>query len=199
MYTQRPMFILGFHGCDRAVRDGIVLGEIEMRPSRNVYDWLGAGFYFWGNNYERALQFANEQRSRGKIEEPAVLGAYIDLGNCLDLLESKHLKAFRETYANLEQSFDYQQLELPKNRPIRREGDLLLRALDCMVINTHAEEAVVPFDSVRGAFWEGEDLYPGAGMKVGNHIQICIRNSGCIKCFFIPRLPEMLDVASVGI
>ena len=40
---------------------------------------------------------------------------------------------------------------------------------------------------MRGVFWEGEDLYENAGFKEKNHIQICVRNSNCIKGFFIPR------------
>ena len=36
-------------------------------------------------------------------------------------------------------------------------------------------------------FWEGADLYPGAGFKEKNHIQIAIINPNCIKGFFLPR------------
>ena len=43
------------------------------------------------------------------------------------------------------------------------------------------------YDSVRGVFWEGDDLYPGAGFKEKNHIQIAIINPNCIKGFFLPR------------
>ena len=39
----------------------------------------------------------------------------------------------------------------------------------------------------RGVFFEGDDLYPNAGFKEKNHIQIAIRNTNCIKGFFIPR------------
>ena len=43
------------------------------------------------------------------------------------------------------------------------------------------------FDSVRGVFFEGEELYPNAGFREKDHIQICIRNPNCIKGFFLPR------------
>ena len=43
------------------------------------------------------------------------------------------------------------------------------------------------YDSVRGVFFEGSDLYENAGFKEKNHIQIAIRNQNCIKGFFIPR------------
>ena len=160
MYNKRPSFVIGFHGCDVSIRDKIVMGQLEMKRSENDYDWLGNGGYFWENNEERAYQFACEQVARSKVDEPAVLGAFIDLGNCLDLLDSKYLN--------------------------------LLKRLDCAVIESlhvfYEEKGIQPFDSVRGVFWEGDDLYPGSGMKEKNHIQICIRNFDCIKGFFIPRL-----------
>ena len=44
-----------------------------------------------------------------------------------------------------------------------------------------------PYDSVRGVFWEGNELYPSAGFQEKNHIQIAIINPNCIKGFFLPR------------
>jgi len=68
--------------------------------------------------------------------------------------------------------------------------DHLLRNLDCAVINTLCEHYTFWFrhkyDSVRGAFWEGDELYPGAAIKEKSHIQICVRNIECIKAVFIP-------------
>jgi len=42
-------------------------------------------------------------------------------------------------------------------------------------------------DSVHGIFNEGEELYPNAGFREKDHIQICVRNPNCIKGFFLPR------------
>ena len=187
MYSKRPSLIVGFHGCDEKIRNEIVANHREMKPSCNKYDWLGQGFYFWENNYERALSFAEEQKQRGRIETPSVLGAYIDLGNCLDLLDSYHLTKLQGTFLQLKKSFELLGQDLPTNKPIPTSSDLILRPLDCAVIEAHAAQMSPTLDSVRGVFWEGEDLYPGAGMKEKNHIQISIRNINCIKCFFIPR------------
>jgi hypothetical protein len=188
MYSKRPTFIVGFHGCDEEVRNKIVANYSPMKKSCNKYDWLGNGFYFWENNYERALSFAEEQKERGKIKNPLVLGAYIDLGNCMDLLDSQYLKGLQDAYGQLEKAFQLTGEELPVNRAVSAAShDLLLRPLDCAVIEAYASLIDPKFDSVRGVFWEGKDLYPGAGMKEKNHIQICIRNVNCIKCFFIPR------------
>jgi hypothetical protein len=95
MYSKRPAFITGFHGCDLTVRDKVVMQQLVLKKSENDYDWLGHGIYFWENNEMRALQFANEQSARNRVTEPAVLGAFIDLGNCLNLLDSKHLICIR--------------------------------------------------------------------------------------------------------
>ena len=64
------------------------------------------------------------------------------------------------------------------------------RQLDCSVIRyAHeiAKERGIVFDSVRAAFLEGRKLYPNAGFRKHNHIQIAILNPNCIKGIFLPR------------
>ncbi|MGM0377752.1 MAG: hypothetical protein ACQEQ0_13340 [Bacteroidota bacterium] len=59
MYSKRAGLILGFHGCDKSVRDAVVAKKgVLLKPSKNDYDWLGNGVYFWENNCKRALDFA---------------------------------------------------------------------------------------------------------------------------------------------
>ena len=80
---------------------------------------------------------------------------------------------------------------MPENRTANGSDDLIFRHLDCAVLETvHQSRQVAgerSFDSVRGVFWEGDNLYPNAGFKEKNHIQICIRNPNCIKGFFKVR------------
>jgi len=62
--------------------------------------------------------------------------------------------------------------------------------LDCAVIRyavALAQAEGIKFDSVRAVFWEGEALYPGAGFRTHNHIQLSIINPNCIKGIFLPR------------
>lgn len=160
-----------------------------MLPSTNKHDWLGQGFYFWENNYERALDFAINPPGKKKFSKPSVLGAVLDLQHCLDLLDTKYLRLVKESYQIYELSYQGNELELPQNKPGSRNADLLIRELDCAVIeNVHRKlEGNKPFDSARGMFVEGNPLYPGAGFHEKNHIQICIRNPNCIKGFFVPR------------
>ena len=79
-YSKLPNLVLGFHGCDVSTYERVIVGGEPIMPSTNDYDWLGSGVYFWEQNYERALQWAQESRG---VERPAVIGAVIDLGNCL--------------------------------------------------------------------------------------------------------------------
>lgn len=43
-----------------------------------------------------------------------------------------------------------------------------------------------PYDSVRGVFTEGKEIYPNAGFVEKTHIQLCIINPNCIKGYFKP-------------
>lgn len=80
---------------------------------------------------------------------------------------------------------------IPQNMNVGKSDDWLLRKLDCAVIQTvhrlHKETDSKPYDSVRGVFWEGKRIYPNAGFREKNHIQICVRNPNCIKGYFLPR------------
>ncbi len=60
MYSIKPGLLLGFHGCDKKVADAIVNHQDTFKESRNIYDWLGWGMYFWENNIDRAMEFAIE-------------------------------------------------------------------------------------------------------------------------------------------
>jgi hypothetical protein len=78
-------------------------------------------------------------------------------------------------------------IPLPKNIKAADsiKNDKLIRQLDCAVIEYLMDENK-SFDSVRGIFTEGKELYPGAGFRDKDHIQICIRNPNCIKGYFLP-------------
>jgi hypothetical protein len=196
MYSKRHNLTLGFHGCDKSLRDQIIVGKKIQYKSNNNWDWLGHGMYFWEYIPLRAYEYAllmrdNPHRSRSKIETPSVLGAIIDLGQCLDLLDSSFLKMAKQAYEELKKSVESAGFDMPMNIPIENETDILIRNLDCAVIETihkiHKEGKKEPFDSVRSVFFEGSCLYDNAGFKEKNHIQICVRNPNCIKGYFIPR------------
>jgi hypothetical protein len=193
LYSSKPSYVFGFHGLDETIGKQVLNGETELRHSRNSYDWLGHGVYFWENSLERARQYAIEdsQRKDSKIEKPFVLGAIIDLGNCLDLLDKRCLDFLLLAYQELKLGLEENGNELPVNSSFGvNDFDFKKRELDCTVIRYAVELAKAEgnsFDSVRAAFWEGEALYPNAGLKTHNHIQLSVMNPNCIKGIFLPR------------
>jgi hypothetical protein len=193
MYSSKPSHIFGFHGLDKKAAFDILNQKTDFIHSKNKYDWLGDGVYFWENNYERAIQYAKEDmlRPKSKIKEPFVLGAIIDLGNCLDLLDQKYLDFLQIAYQEMEEALKEEGKVMPTNGTFGDDDfDFKKRELDCAVIryaHTLARDAGEEFDSVRAAFWEGEHLYPGAAFKQQNHIQVAILNQDCIKGVFLPR------------
>jgi len=194
MYSTRSGLVLGFHGCDELVAREVLRGSSSLKGSTNSYDWLGHGIYFWENSPSRAIEFAEHlhkypNKSKASINNPAVIGAIIDLGNCLDLLDYQNLQLLKEIYKTLLKSTN--SFELPRNKTVGTMSDLLLRDLDCAVIEAvhlaKKQSGQQPFDSVRSVFYEGNELYPNAGFREKDHVQICIKNPNCIKGFFFPR------------
>ena len=186
-----PSFILGFHGCDQAIANRVINGRGQLRPSRNDYDWLGSGVYFWEGDATRAREWAEDLATRGLIRRPAVIGAIVDPGLCLNLLDRAYLQLTREAYADLATLYRSTGQALPRNTDLPGRTGLLLRRLDCAVINACRARRVVrsdlpSFDTVRAAFVEGEPLYPGAGFNDRNHIQLCVVNPRCIQGYFRP-------------
>ncbi len=180
--------VIGYHGCTASFARELLLGKkpiSEWRQSVNDWDWLGRGIYFWEHAPERALRWAREH-FRGR-QKPAVLGAYIQLGRCFDLLNESFTSLLTGTYARLAQSFSDEEQDLPRNRG--REGKM--RELDCLVINKCLDELYKrgeEYDTVRAAFLEGPPAYPEAGFSRESHIQLAVRNSACILGVFRPNL-----------
>ena len=187
MKVSRPL-ALGFHGCDKAVAEEVVLGKEKLRLSERPWDWLGHGVYFWEDSPARALRWAVDQSkgSRGAIKTPAVLGAIIDLGNCLNLIDAEALSLVRAAHDSYVGICNATGTEILTNKG---QG-LRARYLDCAVIETlhrlHEEVGGPRFDSVRGFFIEGSELYPGAGFRELDHIQICVRSASSILGYFLP-------------
>lgn len=177
--------MLGYHGCSKKVADE-VLATNSFSPSENNYDWLGHGRYFWQSNPQRALQFANEKMARAKADwEPAVLGAVIDLGFCLDLSTEDGARQVISAYNALKVIQESTGLPLPGNVG---GTDRFLRKLDCAVIQVlhgiRKSNDLDQVDTVVGMFEEGGPLYEGSGFRSKTHIQICVHNPSAIKGIF---------------
>ena len=209
-YAQLPSFVLGFHGCDQALADTVISQEVlSLDPSQNDYDWLGSGAYFWENNYARAMEWATDMvgKERGPnkhvIRSPAVIGAIIDLGNCLNFLDQTAIRLAKECHTLFAKECKILRKKMPKNvNPKKMAGsrDRIYRRLDRAVVEEihklvalsqgmeNPEDRMLDFDTVRSVFLEGEKIYPNAGFLEKTHIQICVRNPKCILGYFHPRV-----------
>jgi hypothetical protein len=189
---QRTIF--GFHGCDKAVADAVLTGAAKLSASENAYDWLGRGIYFWEHGPMRALEWAEQQAKRkgSHIQEPAVLGAVIQLGNCFDLLDVRYTRELARSAARIIDTASTLGIRLPRNQAAtNRDYDWLKRHLDCFVLNNAIPEIEdtlqTSFDTVRGVFQEGEPAFKGAGLRMKSHIQIAVRNPIAIIGYFKPE------------
>ena len=188
--------VLAYHGCSLETAQEL-LGGSSFKPSAKDYDWLGEGSYFWENDPLRAYQWAIEPRL--KFDHPSVVGAVIELGNCLDLTTQSGVAAVKVAYNQFVAMAEKTGSALPKNvdPAMKLTGDKILRRLDCAVMNylfeiqktaQESDPNSHSFQTVRALFPEGGELYIDAGFWEKTHIQICVREHKQILGIF--RIPE---------
>ncbi|WP_315820729.1 hypothetical protein [Paraflavitalea speifideaquila] len=158
MAYHQPFQITGFHSCDRELGLRLLNGSDELRPSDNPWDWLGPGVYFWEQNPYRALAYAEEaarrhQKFSGKIATPFVIGAIIELGNCLNLIEPNSINIVKEAHTSLFETVTAGGEDMPLNKGANRQ-------LDCSVIKfvhqSNKNKNMPRYDTIRSPFQEGD-------------------------------------------
>lgn len=176
--------VIAYHGCDQSVVRSVLRGG-RLKSSANEYDWLGTGIYFWEHGPGRALEWARFMKKRGRVAKPAVLGAIVHLGNCLDLLDVRITRQLREAYPVFRSQMSRGGFGLPSNDPEKKK-----HSLDCAFLNW-----AIPFlersngaayHTVRGVFIEGVPLFPTAQIHAESHIQLAVRDSSAIVGYFRP-------------
>jgi hypothetical protein len=189
-------FVLGYHGCDKGTARAVLACETDLKFSRNEYDWLGSGIYFWEGDPVRALEWAKDNAHKFPTKEPGVVGAVIDLRNCLDFSSRNDMDAVAAAYQSLKDLYDIAGLEMPENGSPKGTiaKDRVFRYLDRAVID-HLHEIYAasktplePFDTVRGVFVEGDGIFPGAALLNKSQVQIAVRSRKCILGYFTPRI-----------
>jgi hypothetical protein len=188
LYQRHPSFVLGFHGTDlKVVNDLVTNPSAHLKKSAGKFEWLGHGIYFWENDPQRGMEWAENGNPKNKPKTPSVIGAILDLGHCLDLTTRIGLEEVAETHATLRDTY----IKAGQNLPANTGGtDQFRRELDCQVIQAlhlyRAERKQPAYDSIRAPFPEADPLYENAGFRKQNHIQIAVINPDCIKGYFHP-------------
>lgn len=204
MHRLTSTFVLGYHGCKGSVAEKLLSREIAFDRSENGYDWLGDGIYFWLENPKRACEWAVRRATSDRDwiesnEKPAVVGAVIDLGLCLDLTTTVGIEQVRAGHRTLQALVERQNEKMPENTHPDGNGDKLVRRLDCAVINQihqirkSSRQQVI--DTVKGVFSEGGPAYPGAAIRERTHVQLAVANPACIKGVFYVPAEELTGAA----
>jgi hypothetical protein len=188
-------FVLGYHGCDKSVARKAVLEGASVLQSDRAYDWIGPGAYFWESDPTRALEWAKWKTEIGAYSEPTVIGAVIDLRNCLDLVSREDIKLLQTAHKSFVDLQTKAGLPIPENKDSKgaNNRDRVLRFLDCAVLR-HLHEVIdnlstrdptiEKYDTVRCMFVEGGKAFKGSGIYSKSHVQIAVRNPACIKGIF---------------
>lgn len=186
MIRRRNSFgpLICYHGCCREIAEDILSNKLPLNPSRNEWDWLGAGIYFWVDSWARGIDWAFTGK---KIKEPYVIGAYVHPGLCLNLTDYAVSDQVKEAYDIFKEYCDSTHTELPKNK------SYFQRNLDCAVLEflhtLREDRNLPPYDTVLGAFEEGDMLFEGSHFKKKTHLQLAVRegHEDCIIGYF--RVP----------
>lgn len=167
---------VGYHGTSAEAARRILSTAFEI--SRNEYDWLGDGAYFFQDAPARALEWARQRFG----EDAAVVGAEIDLDGCIDLLDIPWEQAFARTFEL------YRDQLAARGEPIPRQTRGAHR-LDRHVINYLAGRIAVEgrnVRSVRAVFAEGKPVFPGSALLNRSHVQIAVRDVSAIQRIWRP-------------
>lgn len=159
--------VKAFHGTtiDKAAQ---IVKDQLIAPSRNPYDWLGHGAYFWEESYERARQWAEKKYH----SEAAVVSTEVRLGRCINLFDASWASVLGRAHEDLRARRAALGQPVPQNRGGRRE-------LDCAIIN-HIAEDLYEAETIRAAYLEGEAIYPSSLFVGLAHIQLVARTPNAV-------------------
>lgn len=171
--------VIGYHGTSTA--SATLILHHGFAASRNRYDWLGDGAYFFQESDtfpHSALDHATDWARKCHGKEGCVLRAHIDLVDCMDLLDRGWASALRLAHDRLTARAKPIGMELPTQRGGNHGRD---RALINYVVQLLEDEGTT-IRSVRGAFGEdGRAAFPGSSLLDLTHVQIAVRDSGVVR------------------
>lgn len=199
--------LVAYHGCDITTRDDLVSGKLaHLDHSKNPYDWLGPGAYFFEGDVERAFMFARASHNNPAkmytakpIGTPAVVGAILRVQHWLDMTTQDGIKEFTFAYPSLLAGLAATGSPVPKNAAASEDdADIILRKLDNAVftfihdIRANNSPPSPSFQAVRGAFYQGPEVAPKSGFRAGTHVQLALRDNSCVEGWFLPKGEKLL-------
>lgn len=198
--------LVAYHGCDITTRDDLVSGKLaHLDHSKNPYDWLGPGAYFFEGDVERALMFATASHSHPArlytakpVGTPAVVGAVLRVQRWLDMTTQEGINEFALAYPAMLAGLAASGSPVPQNAAAGDDADIILRKLDNAVftfihdIRKNSHPALQLFQAVRGAFHQGAEVAPRSGFHKGTHVQIALRDNTCVEGWFLRKGDRLL-------
>ncbi|HWB48622.1 MAG TPA: hypothetical protein VG651_05900 [Stellaceae bacterium] len=172
------MLVRGFHGTNLVAARKITAEGFV--PSANEYDWLGDGAYFFQDAPRRAFEWARELHG----PEAAIVGADIELINCMDLLDIEWCSTLTEVHDEFVKKLKAANLPLPRQSAGAHR-------LDRAVINYSAgvlAEKGIHIRSVRAAFSEGRPLFPNSALIDRAHVEIAVRDLAVIRHVWLEKM-----------
>ncbi len=174
-----PIELFGYHGTN--IESARRILETGFIHSRNSYDWLGKGVYFWQDAPYRAWDWAREYCEQ-KADDPAVIRSLVKIrrDEFMDLLDYSQ----DPNWANhLSRTHQYLQQQTRSVLPPNKRA-IGYHALDRLVVDTLIEDILKPMDinilAIRACFQEGDEIYPGSAIYNKSHIQIAVRDTSSI-------------------
>jgi hypothetical protein len=181
--------LICYHGCHRQVAEDVLANKCA--PSRNPWDWLGYGTCFWVDSWTRGIDWALEGKD---IEDPYVVGAYVHPGLCLNLTDFGVSDEIKKAHALLKSLLSDAGSGMPTNKGFVR------RDLDCGVLEfahgIRKDRGLDAYETVLGAFEEGDAAFPGSLLKEKTHMQLVVRegHEHCILGYFhVPGIENEIE------
>ena len=162
--------VRGHHGTSATAATSIL--REGFRASRNAYDWLGDGVYFFQDAPARAQEWATTLHG----PDAAVIESSIRLANCMDLLDISWAQFLADSYNSFLRA-----LKQTGRRLVQTTG---AHRLDRAVINYAVGvlgEQGIQIRAVRAAFSEGRPVFPGSALYDRAHVQIAVRDTSLIE------------------
>jgi len=172
---RRALSAIGFHGTDKSGSDGILREGFKI--SRNNYDWLGEGVYFFQDAPVRARKWVE------KRNEPTVIGVAINLDGCMDFLDVSWYDTLSKVYKEYKAVCQKKGVELPEQSGWNHKRDKIVLDLTVKALETHNYH----IRTVRAIFKEGRRVYPRSAFQVLDHVQIAVRDTTVIEELWVEK------------